>query len=87
MVKINFNNSILDNPNWDKISEVIIKTFLTWNRLRLSLRGNKMIANEVLLSKLWYIDEIYTLPKYLKQETEIIYNFLYNGKKYDLSGT
>ena len=87
MVKINFNNSILDNSNWDKISEVIIKTSLTWNRLRLSLRGNKMIANEVLLSKLKYIDEIYTLPKYLKQETEIIYNFLYNGKKYDLPGT
>ena len=42
----NFRNSILDNPNWDKISEEIIKKKHIWNRVNL-------------LSKLWYIGKTY----------------------------
>ena len=33
-----------------------------WNRVKLSLRGKKIIINQ-LLSKLWYIVQIYTIPK------------------------
>ena len=35
----------------------------------------------MLLSKLWYISQIYTISKYIKKETKIIYDFLWNGKK------
>ena len=39
-----------------------------WNRVRLSLRGKKIIVNQTLLSKLWYIGQICTIPKYTKNE-------------------
>ena len=28
--------------------------------------GQKIIVNQILLSKLWYIDQIYSIPKYIK---------------------
>ena len=76
---INFGNSILDNSNWDKISEGITKNHI-WNRVRLSLRSKKIILNQILLSKLWYIGQIYTIPKCIKKEIERIYDFLLNRK-------
>ena len=58
-----------------------------WNRVRRSLRGKKIIINQ-LLSKLWYIVQIYTIPKYIKKEIEKrIYNFLQNNKKNQTSQT
>ena len=49
--------------------------------LRLSFRGKKLIINQILLSKLWYIWQIYTIPKYIKKEIQKrIYNFLWDGK-------
>ena len=30
----------------------------------------KSISNQVLLSKLWYIGQIYTIPKFIKEKTE-----------------
>ena len=52
-----------------------------WNRVRPSLRGKKIIINQ-LLSKLCYIVQIYTIPKYIKKGIEKrIYNFLQNNKK------
>ena len=79
---INFDNFISDNTNWDKISVNIAKRIHVWNRVRLSLRGKKLIINQLLLSKLWYIGRIYTVPKYIKREIEKrIYDFLWEGKK------
>ena len=78
---VNFGNSILDNSNWDKISEVTIKKAHSWNRVRLSLRGKKIIINQILLSKLWYISQISTISKYIKKEIERIYDFLWNEIK------
>ena len=84
---VNFVNSSLNNSNWDKISESLTKKFHIWNRVRLSLRGKKIIINQ-LLSKLWYIVQIYTIPKYIKKEIEKrIYNFLQNNKKNQTSQT
>ena len=52
-----------------------------------SLRGKKIIINQ-LLSKLWYIVPIYTIPRYIKKEIEKrIYNFLRNIKKNQTSQT
>ena len=48
----NFGNSILDNSNWDKVSEGVNKKFHIRNRVTLSLRDKKIIANQILLSKL-----------------------------------
>ena len=58
-----------------------------WNRLRRSLQDKMIIINQ-LLSKLWYIVQIYTIPKYIKKEIEKrIYNFLQNNKKNQTSQT
>ena len=53
-----------------------------WNRVRLSLRGKKLVINQILLSKLWYIWQIYAIPKYIKKQIEkTIHDFLWEGKK------
>ena len=81
MLEVNFGNSILDNSEWDKISEGIAKKIHIWNRLRLSLRDKNIIVNQIIFSKLWYIGQIYNIPKYIKKEIEKrIYNFLWNRK-------
>ena len=59
---INFDNFISDNSNWEKIKDNIAKKIHIWNRVRLSLRGKKLIINQIVLSKLWYIGQIYTIP-------------------------
>ena len=64
------------------------KKILIWNRVRLYLRGKKIIVNQILCSKLWYIGQIYTIPKYIKKEIEKgIYNLHWNRKKRNLSDT
>ena len=79
---INIDDFIADNTNWDKISVNIAKRIHIRNRVRLSLRGKKLIINQLLLSKLWYIGQIYTVQKYIKREIENrIYDFLWEGKK------
>ena len=65
ILRIHFDNSIPDNSNWNKISANIAKRIHVWNRVRLSLRGRKIIISQILLSKLWYIGEIYAIPKYI----------------------
>ena len=49
--------------------------------MRLSLPGKKIVVNQILLSKLWYICQIYTITKYIKKEIEKrICKFLWNRK-------
>ena len=72
-----FDNDVPDNSIWDKISANLTKQIHIWNRVTLSLRGRKIIINQILLSKLWYIGQIYTMPKYIKKEIEKrIHDFL-----------
>ena len=61
---ITFDNAVPVNSNWDKISANIAKRIHIWKRVRLSLRGRKIIIKQILLSKLWYIGQIYTIPKH-----------------------
>ena len=51
------------------------------------LIGKKVIVNQILLSKVWYIGQIYTIPKYTK--TKLKESTLLSGtiKKCDLPGT
>ena len=52
------------------------------------LRGKKIIVNQIVFPKLWYIGHIYTIPKYIRKEIEKrIYNFLCDRKKYNLPDT
>ena len=53
-----------------------------WNRVKLSLRGKRLINNQILLSKLWYIGQLFTIPKNIKKQIEtMIYDFLWEKKK------
>ena len=75
---VNFGNSILDNSKWNKISDGIAKNpYLEQSEA--SLKG--VIVNQSLLSKLWYIGQFCTFPKYTKKEYNISSR---TGKKYDL---
>ena len=56
--------------------------------MRLSLVVKKIIINYILLSTLWYIVQMYAIPKYIKKEIEkIIYKFLWNDKENQISQT
>ena len=65
ILAVNFCKYILDNSKWDKIIEVIAKTHI-WHRVRHSLKSKKIIRNQIFISELWYIGQIYTIPKYQK---------------------
>ena len=53
-----------------------------WNRVRLSLRGKKIFVNQTLFYKFWYIDQIYTIPKYITKDIEKrMCDILWNRKK------
>ena len=43
-----------------------------------SLRGLKITINQIFLARLWYIGQIYAIPKYIKR-IENINDFLWNG--------
>ena len=64
-LKSNLVNLFSITPNGTKKLKISKKTDV-WNRVRLSLRGKNMIRNQILVSKLWYIGQIYTIPKYQK---------------------
>ena len=53
---VSFGNSALNISNWDKISESLTKKAYIWKRVRLFLGSKKIILNQMLLSKFWYID-------------------------------
>ena len=44
------------------------------------LRNKNIIVIQILLSKLWYIGQIYTIPKYIKKEIGRTYDFFWKGK-------
>ena len=48
---------------------IFIANYL-WNRVRLSLRREKLIFDKMILLKLWYIGQIYIISKYIKKEIE-----------------
>ena len=73
-----------ENPieHWDKVKKKIQKDIANWNNLRLSLIGKKLVINQIMLSKIWYMAYVETPPKMIIQEIKReIYNFLWNFKK------
>ena len=73
MVILPFGDSVLDNSNWDKISHSLTKqsTFgREWDSLWDDKGKKKGIVNEIVLFKLWYKGQIYTIPKFIKKEIE-----------------
>ena len=68
--------------NWQKVKTKILKDINKWNNLKLSIIGRKLIINQVMLSKIWYLAYVETPPKHIIQDIKrIIYNFLWNFKK------
>ena len=68
--------------NWQKVKTKILKDINKWNNLKLSIIGRKLIINQVMLSKIWYLAYVETPPKHIIQDIKrTIYNFLWNFKK------
>lgn len=77
-------NSILDN-NWDWINDNIQNKICLQNRMRLSSIDKKLIVNQIVLSKLWYIGQVYAIPNRIQTNIEKTkYNFLQNDKNIQL---
>ena len=54
---------------------------------RTFLIGQRIIVNQILLSKLWYISQIYTIPKCTKRKLKECTISFPTEKKCDLPGT
>ena len=69
ILEVHFGNSVPDNSNWDKISHILTKKnqFLEQSATLFGMK-KKRIVNQILLSKLWYIGQMYTIPKFTKEE-------------------
>ena len=60
---VSFGNSMMDNSNWDKTSESIIKKSISGTNWT-SLRGKKIIVSQIVLYKLWNRSNIYSSKIY-----------------------
>ena len=84
-VGVHFCNSAYDDRNWDQIYDNSTYSYLEQNT---ALFEKKKVVNQILWSKLWYVDQIYTIPKSnwkkIEKNNE---QFLLEQKKKDLSGT
>ena len=78
---VHFGNSVFDNSNWDEISHSLTKENNIWNRVQISLRWKKIIVNKTLLSKFWYIVQIYTISKLSKKKLKKQYKISSGTKK------
>ena len=68
--------------NWGKVITKIQKDINKWGNLKLSLIGKKLIINQIMLSKIWYLAYVETPPKHIIQDIRrTVYNFLWNFKK------
>ena len=67
---VHFGKSILDNSNWDKISHSLTKKSILRIECNSLWDEKKGIVNRILFSKLWYMGQIYTIPKFIKEEIE-----------------
>ena len=65
---VHFGNSVPDNSNWDEISHILTKKTVSRTECNSLWDEKKRIVNQILLSKLWYIGQIYTIPKFTKEE-------------------
>ena len=75
-----FGNSALDNSNWDKISHSLTNQNRYLEQIASLFEMRKRIVNQILLSKLWYKGQIYTIPKFTKKDIEkTIQHLLWNS--------
>ena len=57
-----------------------------WKPQKLSLIGRVFVANIFLLSRLWYRTEIFSIPPHILRELDsYIIEFVWNGKKHEVS--
>ena len=62
-------SSVVDNSSWDKISHSFAKKSVFGTECNSLLdEKKKRIVNQILLSKLWYIGQIYTILKFIIKE-------------------
>ena len=61
---MHFSNSLHDKKNWDKLYDNLTKKSYLEQDAALFER-KKLTVNQIFSSKLWYIGQIYTIPKYI----------------------
>ena len=69
--------------NWKPAFEKITKSIRVWENLNLSIKGRALIANYILLSKLWYIATTVAPPKeiIIANLERDVNNFLWKQRK------
>ena len=72
---------ILKRCNINKCIQNMENNVKIQNQRSLSLKGKTIIINTILLSKLWYIGNVFPIPKNLLTKiNKIIFKFLWNNK-------
>ena len=67
--------------NWSKCEEKLLKNLHLWKNLRLSLKGKRLVINQLLYSQLWYLSQVMPVPQnIINLFTQHVYNFLWGDK-------
>lgn len=68
--------------NWQNCLQKIIETIQLWQNLNLSFKGKRIVINQLLYSRLWYVAQVCCVPPgFLHEITQLMYRFLWGGKK------
>ena len=77
-----FDPNITYEENWEKIRKKINEDIRKWIHLNLSLIGKRIIINQVMLSKIWYLAYVERPPeKIIQKIRKDIHDFLWNYRK------
>ena len=73
-----FNPPLNTNYNWDNCLQKIMTSKKLWECRTLSLKGKRLVLNQILLSRLWYIVQVLPVPMYvINNVTKLTYEFLW----------
>ena len=71
-----------EEENWEKVRKKIREDIRKWEHLQLSLIGKKILINQVMLSKIWYLAYVEKPPTDIIQNIrKDILEFLWNYRK------
>ncbi|MGL4253733.1 MAG: hypothetical protein ACRCR2_06790 [Fusobacteriaceae bacterium] len=66
---------------WEEIAGGMKRRLIFWKQRDLELKGKVIIANSLMLSKMWYILSVTAMPMWVeKQVKNVVLGFLWNNK-------
>ena len=73
---------ITENENWNKYLKNINDIINIWKQPKLSLKGKRIIINQLILSKIWFLAQVIPVPQKVITDLEgLVLDFLWGGRQ------